>query len=323
MKVRAATDADADQPEPEFVATLADYLRHLRARRQLSEHTIRAYQGDLRSLFAHLDRRGVHRLDGVDLSALRSWLAAQQAAGQGRSTLQRRAAAVRVFFAWAEQEGRVGQDVAAALRSPRPVRTLPPTLAHAEAAQMLDQAQDRARTQAPTQEPDAAVAWRDVAVLELLYATGVRVAELCGLDRGDVDPDRRIVRVLGKGRKERAVPLGAPADRAVRTWLAQGRPVLAGPSSGEALFLGARGARLDQRVARRVVHRALRTVEGAPDLGPHGLRHAMATHLLEGGADLRSVQEILGHASLATTQIYTHVTGERLRQAYQQAHPRA
>jgi integrase/recombinase XerC len=162
-----------------------------------------------------------------------------------------------------------------------------------------------------------------VAVLELLYATGIRVGELCGLDVDDLDHERRVVRVLGKGRKERTVPYGGPAERALDTWLRHGRPELATAASGPALFLGARGGRLDQRAVRSMVHARLADVPGAPDLGPHGLRHTAATHLLEGGADLRSVQELLGHASLATTQVYTHVTTDRLRQAFRQAHPRA
>jgi integrase/recombinase XerC len=164
---------------------------------------------------------------------------------------------------------------------------------------------------------------RDRVVLELLYATGVRVSELCGLDLLDVDAGRRVLRVLGKGSKERAVPYGVPAQRALDAWLTRGRPVWAGPRSGTALLLGARGGRLDPRTARAVVHRRLADVPGAPDLGPHGLRHTAATHLLEGGADLRSVQELLGHATLATTQIYTHVSIERLRKSYERAHPRA
>jgi integrase/recombinase XerC len=171
-------------------------------------------------------------------------------------------------------------------------------------------------------DPASPLFSRDVAILELLYATGIRVAELCGLDLGDVDDDRRTVRVLGKGNKQRTVPFGAPAARALETWLAV-RTELAAPEAGAAVFVGDRGNRIDQRVVRRIVHRALRVVDGAPDLGPHGLRHAMATHLLEGGADLRSVQELLGHASLATTQIYTHVSDARLRAAFLQAHPRA
>jgi integrase/recombinase XerC len=159
--------------------------------------------------------------------------------------------------------------------------------------------------------------------MELLYASGIRVSELCGLDLGDLDEDRRTVRVLGKGGRERTVPVGIPAAAAVTAWARSGRPVIVTRASGRALFLGARGKRLDPRAARRVVHACLAAVPGTPDAGPHGLRHAAATHLLEGGADLRSVQEILGHASLTSTQIYTHVSVERLQQAYRQAHPRA
>ncbi|HQR28740.1 MAG TPA: tyrosine-type recombinase/integrase, partial [Nocardioides sp.] len=161
------------------------------------------------------------------------------------------------------------------------------------------------------------------AVLELLYATGIRVGELVGLDLDDLDPERRLARVYGKGRKERMVPYGLPAARALDRWVREGRPSLRGEASRDALFLGARGGRLDQRAVRTMVHRRVADVPGAPDIGPHGLRHSAATHLLEGGADLRSVQELLGHASLATTQLYTHVTTDRLRRAYQQAHPRA
>jgi integrase/recombinase XerC len=170
---------------------------------------------------------------------------------------------------------------------------------------------------------EAELALRDAAIMELLYATGIRVSELCGLDVDDLDEGRNTVRVFGKGGRERTVPVGLPAVRAVAAWRRAGRPVLAGQGSGPALFLGARGGRLDPRTARRVVHACLAAVAGVPESGPHGLRHAAATHLLEGGADLRSVQEILGHASLASTQIYTHVSVERLTAAYRQAHPRA
>jgi integrase/recombinase XerC len=170
---------------------------------------------------------------------------------------------------------------------------------------------------------DLAVALRDRAVLEVLYATGVRVSELTGLDLDDLDRSRRTLRVLGKGAKERVVPVGLPADRALGEWLDRGRPVLVAAAGDRAVFVGLRGRRLDPRRAREVVHRGMAQVEGAPDIGPHGLRHSAATHLLDGGADLRSVQELLGHATLATTQIYTHVSVDRLRAGYRQAHPRA
>jgi integrase/recombinase XerC len=301
----------------QFEELLAGYLRHLRSQRNLAEHTVRAYRTDLLNLFTHLDRLGMVSLNEVDLRSLRSWLAKQHTLGHARTTLQRRAAAVRVFFAWAHESGHVTTDPGANLRSPKTTRVLPPTLERATAAQMLDEAIATAR------ETGGPVAARDVAVLEVLYSTGIRVSELCGLDLNDLDRDRRVIRVFGKGSKERSVPLGAPALRAIDYWLSGARPRLCTDQSGQAIFIGERGKRIDPRVVRRIVHRSLRLTEGAPDLGPHGLRHAMATHLLEGGADLRSVQEILGHASLATTQIYTHVTNERLRSAFEQAHPRA
>jgi integrase/recombinase XerC len=301
----------------QFEELLAGYLRHLRGQRNLAEHTVRAYRTDLLDLFVHLNRLGITSLDEVDLRALRSWLAKQHTLGHARTTLQRRAAAVRVFFAWAHESGHVISDPAVNLRSPKTIRVLPPTLDRTTAGQMLDEAIATAR------EGGGPVAARDVAVLEVLYSTGIRVSELCGLDLNDLDRGRQVIRVFGKGSKERTVPLGAPALRAIEAWLAKARSQLVTEQSGQAMFIGERGRRIDPRVVRRIVHRCLRMTEGAPDLGPHGLRHAMATHLLEGGADLRSVQEILGHASLATTQIYTHVTNERLRSAFEQAHPRA
>jgi integrase/recombinase XerC len=302
---------------PQFEALLTSYLRHLRSQRNMAEHTVRAYRTDLLNLFTHLGRLGIDSLDKVDLRALRSWLAKQHTIGHARTTLQRRAAAARVFFAWAHETGQVTTDPAANLRSPKTTRVLPPTLDRATAAQMLDEAIASAR------ETGGPAAARDVAILEVLYSTGIRVSELCGLDLNDLDRERRVIRVFGKGSKERTVPLGAPALRAVDAWLAKARSQLMTDQSVRAVFIGDRGKRIDPRVVRRIVHRSLRMTEGAPDLGPHGLRHAMATHLLEGGADLRSVQEMLGHASLATTQIYTHVTNERLRSAFEQAHPRA
>ena len=302
---------------PQIAALLDAYLRHLRAQRNMAEHTVRAYRTDLLNLFDHLGRLGIDSLGGVDLRALRSWLAKQHSLGHARATLQRRAAAARVFFAWAKENGHVATDPAANLRSPKISRVLPPTLEAVIAAQMLDGAV------AAVGDPAGPIAARDAAVLEVLYATGIRVSELCGLELGDLDRERCVIRVFGKGSKERAVPLGAPALRAVEAWLGKARLQLATAESGQAMFLGERGKRIDPRVVRRIVHRSLQMTKGAPDLGPHGLRHAMATHLLEGGADLRSVQEMLGHASLATTQIYTHVTNERLRSAFEQAHPRA
>lgn len=300
-----------------FIRAFCD---HLRLERGLSPHTVRAYRGDVTNLFEHLTRIGEGEPADVTLADLRTWLANQHAAGADRATLARRAAGVRTFFAWARRTGRVRHDPAQALRSPKVDRRLPPTVEVDHARQLLDALAARA---AEAEEPaDLAARRRDLAMVEVLYATGIRVSELAGLDLGDVDNQRRLLRVLGKGGKQRTVPLGDPAVHALDNWLAvRGR--LAAPAAGQAVFVGDRGGRIDPRVVRRLVHRALAAVPDAPDLGPHGLRHAMATHLLEGGADLRSVQELLGHSSLATTQLYTHVSGDRLRRAYQQAHPRA
>lgn len=292
-------------------AIRAAYQRHLVMERNLSTNTVRAYLTDVTSLLDHAARLG-RAPDQLDRRVLRSWLAKQQSLGRSRTTLARRATAARVFTAWLARTGRATTDAGAGLASPRAHRTLPGVLRVDEAQAAL-----------LTASTDGPVGLRDAAVLELLYATGMRVGELVALDIDDLDRPRRLARVLGKGAKERMVPYGAPAAEALERWLAQGRGELAGPDTGPALFVGVRGGRLDQRAVRTLVHRVLAQVPGAPDLGPHGFRHSAATHLLDGGADLRSVQELLGHASLATTQIYTHVSGERLRRAYQQAHPRA
>jgi len=305
-----------DQVPEQFAVVLADYERHLVSERDLTPHTVRAYLGDVSGMLAHAAALGLESLDDLDIRALRSWLANQQTRGKARTTMARRATAVRVFTAWALRTGRASADAGAQLGSPKGHKPLPPALDVAQAAALLEAAAVQADDGSP-------VGLRDVAVLELLYATGIRVGELCGLDVDDLDRHRRVVRVFGKGRKERTVPYGLPAEQALARWLDTARPRLVVPGSGAALFLGARGKRVDQRAVRTMVHRRLADVPGAPDLGPHGLRHTAATHLLEGGADLRTVQELLGHASLATTQIYTHVTTERLRQAYQLAHPRA
>lgn len=302
-------------PEP-MVRLLGDYERHLVSERDLTPHTVRAYLGDIASLLDHCVRLGVVDVVELDLRTLRSWLARLQTTGCSRTTIARRATAARVFTAWLHRTGRLPTDPGAALGSPKKHKPLPPVL-------RADEAEALIRAAAELADDGTPVGVRDVAMLELLYATGVRVGELVGLDLDDVDSERRVVRVLGKGRKERSVPYGTPAGRALDRWLRVGRPALRVGGSGPALFLGVRGRRIDQRAVRDLVHRRIADVPGAPDIGPHGLRHTAATHLLEGGADLRSVQELLGHASLATTQLYTHVTTDRLRRAYQQAHPRA
>ncbi len=298
-----------------FEQCLAAFELFLVAERGLSGHTVRAYLGDARSLVEHAWRAGADGPGDLGVEAIRAWLAQQHASGLARSTLARRGAAVRTFTAFAYRRGWLTADPGPLLGTLKSRRALPHVVAAGDMAAVLGQAAGRAG--------ESAAALRDAAVLELLYATGIRVGELCGLDLPDVDPQRGTVRVLGKRAKQRTVPVGIPALRAVDRWCHAGRPLLVSARSGPALLLGARGGRLDPRVARRIVHAAFATAPEVPDTGPHGLRHAAATHLLEGGADLRSVQEILGHASLATTQIYTHVSAERLIGSYRQAHPRA
>jgi integrase/recombinase XerC len=311
-----AADAGPDELPEALTLVLGAYERHLASERDLTRHTVRAYVGDVAGLVDHAARLGLTDPGELDLRTLRSWLAKQQTLGLSRPTLARRATAARVFTAWLHRTGQARVDAGATLGSPKARRTLPPVL-------RADEARDLIRSAAELADDGSPVGLRDVAMLELLYATGIRVGELVGLDVDDLDRDRNVVRVLGKGRKERTVPFGHPAARALDRWLAEGRPALRAEGAGAALFLGARGRRIDQRAVRSLVHRRIADVPGAPDIGPHGLRHTAATHLLEGGADLRSVQELLGHASLATTQLYTHVTSDRLRAAYRQAHPRA
>jgi integrase/recombinase XerC len=298
---------------PPAMRDVADeFGRHLATVRNRSAHTVRAYLADVVSLLDHAVRMGCDQPADLDLAVLRSWLARLRTLGAARSSLARRAASARTFSAWAHRAGLLDADIGASLASPKARRDLPTVLRADQAAELVT---------APGEQADP-VLLRDRAVLELLYATGVRVSELCGLDVGDVDHGRRVIRVTGKGDRERAVPYGTPAQRAVDDWLRTGRPALAGPASGPALLLGARGGRLQPTIVRRLVSGYARTA-GLPRTSPHGLRHSAATHLLEGGADLRAVQELLGHASLASTQIYTHVSMDRLRAAYRQAHPRA
>ncbi|WP_394275020.1 tyrosine recombinase XerC [Luteococcus sp.] len=301
-----------------FASVLDEFVAWLRDERRNSQHTVRAYRGDVEALLRHVQGRGIERVDQVRLRDLRGWLASMQADGASAATLQRRSGSVRVFFGWARREELVETDPSATLRSPKVPRRLPPDVSASDLDVLF------AAVQARVAEEEGPLAARDQAILEVLYASGIRVQELCGLDLGHLDLGRGTVRVLGKGDKERVVPIGAPAITAVEQWMAR-RPELvrAQDPTPKALFLGARGARIDPRVVRRVVHAALNAVPQAPDMGPHGLRHAMATHLLEGGADLRTVQEVLGHTSLATTQIYTHVSNERLRSVFEQSHPRA
>lgn len=311
----AALPAPLREAADDFAAQLAQVQNR-------STHTVRAYVADVISLLDHAVRAGAQTPADLTLAQIRSWLARQRTTGAAQSTLARRSAAARTFSAWAHRDGRLPTDVAAGLASPRARRELPAVLPIDQTAALLE----TAHTAQPADDvqPGAVdpARLRDQLLLELLYATGVRVSEACGLNVADVDPGRRVLRVSGKGGRERSVPYGVPAQRALDAWLRDGRPRLVGARSANALLLGARGGRLNPTTARGIVGRYA-TAAGLPRTSPHGLRHAAATHLLEGGADLRAVQELLGHSSLASTQIYTHVSVERLRAAYRQAHPRA
>lgn len=295
----------AEELSGQLVEAIEDFAEHQLLIRGRSQATVKGYRSDLRDL-----ARSVPDFASFDLNALRAWLGEAVTAGKSRATLARRTAAVRAFSTWAVREGHLGSDVAARLVTPKVGKHLPKVLGENEAGELVGNAVSA----------DEVHFLRDSAMLELLYATGMRVAELAGLDIGDLDLRRQTAWVTGKGNKQRVVPFGEAAADALRTWLDKGRAQLAGET--EAVFVGTRGGRIDQRQVRRVVEKAAQ-VTGANGLSPHSLRHTAATHLLEGGADLRVVQELLGHSSLQTTQVYTHVSAQRLKDVYSKAHPRA
>lgn len=322
---REVVSEPAVEPEqaPVGAELLELFARHLGAERGRSAHTVRAYVGDVASLLDHAHRMGVEIPGGLDLGVLRSWLAQQRTKGASRATLARRGSAARTFTALLHARGLLDVDPGPMLVSPKSQRTLPHPLSQPAMNDVLADAAHQVTAAAELSDAERISALRDRALVELLYATGARISEVCGLDLDGIDPSRRVIRVLGKGNKERSIPYGVPASRALDAWLQHGRPKLAGAKSPNAVFLGARGGRLDQRVARSTIRALTASATGGEGVSPHALRHTTATHLVEGGADLRLVQEFLGHASLSTTQVYTHVTPERLRNSYEQAHPRA
>ena len=293
------------------------YSEHLRNERNLSENSIRAYLADLESMLAHINSLGVTEFSKLELNHLRSWLANFQIKGGARASITRRVVSIRAFTYWGAKNGWLVRDIGRDLVAPKPERNLPEILDIDTASELISFLEQRAG------EEGTPIAKRDLAMVEVLYGTGIRVSELVGLNLADIDRDRNTLRVIGKGNRERVVPLGIPALKALENWLNSGREELITKESDSSVFIGSRGKRIDQRVVRDVVYEATNALGKNLRLGPHALRHSAATHLLEGGADLRTVQEILGHSSLATTQIYTHVTEERLKAAYEQAHPRA
>ena len=294
---------------------VAKYEEHLALVRNLADNSIRGYVSDLESFLAHIAKLGITEFSELQITHIRSWLANLQSTGISRATLARRIVSIRAFTYWAASQGWIPSDIGSDLAIPKAHKTLPEVLNHSQTQIVLDAIVTKAG------EDPKPINIRDLAIIEVLYASGIRVSEICGLNIRDIDWERNTLLVLGKGDKERVVPIGSPALAAVKNWISAGSPEFANTNSGDAVFLGARGKRIDQRTVRELVYDAMEAI--GSHMSPHGLRHTAATHLLEGGADLRTVQEILGHSSLATTQIYTHVSPERLKTAYKQAHPRA
>lgn len=299
-----------------FLPILDRFIQYLELELGRSSNTAKAYRKDLENLVDFVSSKGCTQFSDVAIMELRGWLADQKNSGLTSATIARRATAARTFFAWATHNQHLEEDPASGLVIPKVSKRLPNVLQQNQATQIMNRAALRADDNSPEHI-------RDLAILELLYATGIRIGELVGLDVHDIDNARRTIRVTGKGSKQRVVPFGQLALKALNTYLESSRGSLANEQSGQAVFLGSRGKRIDQRVVRKMVTDVLATLEGVPDLSPHGFRHSAATHLIEGGADIRAVQEILGHASLSTTQLYTHVSMERLRAVFEQAHPRA
>ena len=292
---------------------------YLRANLAVSEHTLRAYVSDLRAfiVYCQVDELSTENIRSVvTLRAIRAWLASLVQQGKSRSTISRRTASIRSFTAWAYRRGYLDSDPGLLVTSARGDQKLPQVQPPSDTAELLSYAATR------TREENSPAAIRDWAILETIYATGIRVSEVCSLDTTSIDQQGMTLRVIGKGNKERVVPFTRACLSALQAWLSHGRPSLAIPEAGRALFVGDKGRRIDPRVIRSMIHRMCAQA-GVRDLAPHALRHTAATHILAGGADLRAVQEMLGHSSLQTTQRYTHVDAQRLSAIYKQAHPRA
>jgi integrase/recombinase XerC len=298
-----------------FGKAILGFEAYLDAGRGYSENTVKAYLIDVQDLADFLEKKNIQNVADLNLEHLRDWLWQATQQGLTKATIARKSAAIRSFTAWALKNGLSESDPGLRLRSPKASRTLPKVVSRESLSMVFTSLTERATEDNPQ-------GIRDLVAVELLYASGARVSELVGLDLESIDYSRNIMRVMGKGAKQRMVPFGQPARDALDLWIRIARPMLANEKSGQALLLNSRGQRIGVRQVYSLVANLLEaTPTGAA--GPHSLRHSAATHLLDGGADLRAVQELLGHASLGTTQIYTHVSIERLRDGYKNAHPRA
>lgn len=299
----------------EFVAALSGFREHLEAARGYSANTVKGYLTDVQDFISFAKLRGVQTPEGLELSMLRDWLYDLTERGLAMSSVARKSASLRSFTAWMHKQGLIATDSGLRLRTPKAGKSLPKVVSRASLEQIFEWLTKAAKTGDP-------ISQRNLLIVELLYATGARVSEIASADLSSIDTSRNLIRLTGKGNKQRVVPYGQPAAEALQTWLGEGRTALQNQNSKDALLLNQRGARVGVRQIYELVAGLLsETTSGT--LGPHALRHSAATHLLDGGADLRAVQELLGHASLGTTQIYTHVSIERLKSGYQNAHPRA
>lgn len=294
---------------------LEQFEAELATARGFSPNTVKAYTSDIKDLYRFMDARNLNSLEDIDIELLREWLWRLSEEGLSKTSLARKGAAVRSFTSWLFTKGKLDIDPALRLRSPKAIRSLPKVVSKSSLNEVFEKL-------VPLATPDSPAAIQDLLIFELLYGSGIRVSELVGLNLEDIDFGRKILRVTGKGNKQRMVPYSNPSATALELWLRFGRPEFENEVSGSALLISSRGKRVGVRQVYALVAKLLsETSVGVA--GPHALRHSAATHLLDGGADLRAVQELLGHASLATTQIYTHVSVDRLKQGYLKAHPRA
>ena len=305
-----------------YMSLIDDYIDYVRANKGLGERTQRAYKSDILQCLAWCNRHGFNNISDLTTDDLRSWMA-DESRSHARSSLARKVVAVRGFFAWCQHVEYINSDPAEILMTPKIKNMLPSVLDEYQAESLMNNVDSKANVSSSCTKNQKAVELRNAAILEILYATGIRVGELTSLNIQDINFSSHTIKVTGKGNKQRVVPFGVPAYKALSAWISKdGREILLRNSVEEAVFLGARGKRIDQRLVRQIVHDEAKSAH-VPDISPHALRHSAATHMLNGGADLREVQELLGHSSLNTTQRYTHVSIESLKRKYSQAFPRA
>lgn len=292
-----------------------EFAAELTVGKGFSPNTVKAYVSDVSDLATFMESKNQIQVTDLDLELLRDWLWRVSEKGLTKTTLARKSAAVRAFTAWLHKNSKIDSDPGLKLRSPKASRTLPKVLSREAMTGIFDKLE-------PLATSDNPAAIQDLLMVELLYGSGIRVSELVGLNLEDIDYGRKILRVTGKGNKQRMVPYSDPAGDALASWVRQGRMQFENEVSNNALLITSRGKRVGVRQVYALVA-SLLSESAVGQAGPHALRHSAATHLLDGGADLRAVQELLGHSSLATTQIYTHVSVDRLKQGYLKAHPRA